>query len=99
MSLIAQEMPKPRPTFIFKRAVESSGYRAKGDTLKMLQTIEGMTGQKSVEFPQGNFTMRKEDHQGQLPLYIWQLKNGQAQMQTVVSAGDSSYPPVETCKM
>jgi branched-chain amino acid transport system substrate-binding protein len=86
-------------TFILKRAVEASGYRAKGDTLKVVQAIEGMMGQKSVEFPQGNFTMRKEDHQGLLPLYIWQLKNGQAQMQTVVSAGDSSYPPVETCKM
>lgn len=86
-------------TFIFKRAVETSGYRDKRDTMKLVQAVEGMTGQKSVEFPQGPFTMRKEDHQGLLNLYIWQLKNGQAQMQTVVSASDSGYPPAESCKM
>ena len=66
--------------------------------MKLVQGIEGMTGQKSVEFPQGGFTMRKEDHQGLLPLYIWQLKNGQARMQTVVSAGDTSKPPAHTSK-
>lgn len=86
-------------TFIFKGAVESSGYRTRKDTLKAVQAIEGMTGQKSLEFPQGPFTMRKEDHQGLLNLYIWQLRNGQAHMQQVISAGDSSYPPATTCKM
>jgi branched-chain amino acid transport system substrate-binding protein len=86
-------------TFIFKRAVEAAGYKAKKDTLKVVQAIEGMTGQKSVEFPQGPFTMRKEDHQGLLNLYIWQLRSGQAHMQSVVSAADSGYPPSAACKM
>jgi len=86
-------------TFVFKRAVEASGYRSRADTMKVIQAIEGMTAQKSAEFPQGPFTIRKEDHQGLLNLYIWQLKNGQAHMQAVVSAADSGYPPAETCKM
>ena len=86
-------------TFIFKRAIESSGYKTKKDTLKVVQAIEGMSAAKSVEFPQGPFTMRKEDHQGLLNLYIWQLRNGQAHMQAVVSARDSGYPPATTCKM
>lgn len=86
-------------TFIFKRAVESSGYKTKKDTLKAVQAIEGMTSQKSVEFPQGPFTMRKEDHQGLLNLYIWQLRNGQAHMQSVVSASESGYPPAASCRM
>jgi hypothetical protein len=58
-----------------------------------------MTGQKSVEFPQGPFTIRREDHQGLLNLYIWQLQKGQARMEAVVSAADSGYPPAATCKM
>ena len=86
-------------TFIFKRAVEASGYTTRKDTLKAVAAIEGMTGQKSVEFPQGPFTMRKEDHQGLLNLYIWQLRNGQAHMLSVVSASDSGYPPAGSCKM
>lgn len=85
--------------FILKRAIEASGYRSKKDTLKAVAAIEGMTGQKSAEFPQGTFTMRKEDHQGLLNLYIWQLRGGQAHMQTVVSAADSGYPPSPACKM
>jgi len=86
-------------TFIFKRAVESAGYRTRKDTLKAVQAIEGMTGGKSLEFPQGPFTMRKEDHQGLLNLYIWQLRNGQAHMLSVVPAAESGYPPASSCKM
>jgi branched-chain amino acid transport system substrate-binding protein len=86
-------------TFIWKRAVETSGYKSRTDTLKAVQAIEGMTGEKSVEFPQGPFTMRKDDHQGLLNLYIWQLKNGQAQMQAIVASSESGYPPATTCKM
>jgi ABC-type branched-subunit amino acid transport system substrate-binding protein len=86
-------------TFIWKRAVEASGYKGRADTLKVVQAIEGMTGEKSVEFPQGPFTMRKEDHQGLLNLYIWQLRNGQAQMQAVVPSRESGYPPAPACKM
>jgi len=86
-------------TFIFKRAIETAGYRDKRDTLKAIQAIEGMTGQKSVEFPQGPLTMRREDHQGLLNLYIWQLRKGQAHMEAVVSAADSGYPPAATCRM
>ena len=86
-------------TFIFKRGVEAAGYKGKRDTLKVVQAIEGMTGQKSVEFPQGPFTMRREDHQGLLNLYIWQLRNGQAHLESVVSSAESGYPPATTCKM
>ncbi len=83
-------------TFIFKRAVEAAGYKGKGDTLKVVQAIEGTTGQKSVEFPQGPFAMRREDHQGLLNLYIWQLRGGRAHMERVVSAAESGYPPACT---
>ncbi|HXH84585.1 MAG TPA: ABC transporter substrate-binding protein [Candidatus Tectomicrobia bacterium] len=86
-------------TFIFKRAVEASGYQTRKDTLKAVQAIEGMAGQKSLEFPQGPFTMRKEDHQGLLNLYIWQLRNAQAHMLSVVTAAESGYPPSAACKM
>ena len=86
-------------TFIYKRAMESAGYRDKRDTAKVIQAIEGMKGEKSVEFPQGPFTMRREDHQGLLNLYIWQLRKGQAHVEAVVSAADSGYPPAATCTM
>jgi branched-chain amino acid transport system substrate-binding protein len=86
-------------TFLYKHAVEKAAYRGKPDTAKVIQALEGMSGQKSVEFPQGPFTMRKEDHQGLLNLYIWQLRNGQAHMEATVSPTDAGYAPAMTCKM
>ncbi|MGQ0570279.1 MAG: ABC transporter substrate-binding protein, partial [Armatimonadota bacterium] len=86
-------------TFIYKKALEAAGYRDKRDTPKLIPAIEGMRGQKSVEFPQGPFVMRKDDHQGLLNLYIWQLKNGQADVKAVVSSGGSYYAPADTCRL
>lgn len=86
-------------TFLFKRAVEATGYRTRRDTLKLVQALEGMSGEKSVEFPQGPFAMRREDHQGLLNLYIWQLRQGQAHLEAVVPAADSGYPPAASCRM
>jgi branched-chain amino acid transport system substrate-binding protein len=86
-------------TFIFKQAVERTAYKTKGDTAKLIQAIEGMSGQKSGEFPQGPFTIRREDHQGLLNLYIWQLRQGQAHMEAVISPTESGYPPAASCRL
>jgi branched-chain amino acid transport system substrate-binding protein len=86
-------------TFLYKQAVEKAGYRSKADTAKVIAAIEGTSGQKSVEFPQGPFTMRKEDHQGLLNLYIWQLRNGQAHMEATVTPAEAGYPPASSCRM
>jgi branched-chain amino acid transport system substrate-binding protein len=85
--------------FIYKRAVEAAGYRDRRDTLKVIQAIEGMRGTKSVEFPQGPFVMRPDDHQGLLNLYIWQLRGGQANMLATVSPGATYYAPADTCRL
>jgi len=85
--------------FIYKRAVEASGYRDRRDTMKVIQAIEGMRGTKSVEFPQGPFVLRPDDHQGLLNLYIWQLRGGQANMLATVSSGAMYYPPASTCRL
>jgi branched-chain amino acid transport system substrate-binding protein len=85
--------------FIYKRAMEAAGYRDRRDTAKVITAIEGMKKDKSVEFPQGPFVMRPDDHQGLLNLYIWQLKNGQANMKGTVSPGAMYYPASTTCRM
>jgi branched-chain amino acid transport system substrate-binding protein len=86
-------------TFVFKNAVEKAGYRGKSDTMKVVGALEGMSGQKSVEFPQGPFTIRKEDHQGLINLHIWQLRNGTAHMQATVTPAEAGYPAAATCRM
>lgn len=85
--------------FIYKRAMEASGYRDRRDTLKVVQAIEGMRGTKSLQFPQGPFVIRPDDHQGLLNLYIWRLQGGQANMLATVSSGETYYPPASTCRL
>ena len=85
--------------FIYKRAVEQVNYRSKEDTMKVVEALEGMKGNKSGEYPQGPFTIRKEDHQGLLNLYIWQLRSGKAEVLKVVSPEESYYPPAPSCRM
>ncbi len=61
---------------LFKEAMKRAGYRGKGDNEKLVDTLAGMTAKQSNDFPQGDVTLRKSDHQGVAQLFIFDVKNG-----------------------
>jgi branched-chain amino acid transport system substrate-binding protein len=57
-------------------AIEKSGFRGRADTDKLVGALETLDVPASSQFPSGRLTMRKEDHQGIVPLYIGVVKAG-----------------------
>jgi len=43
--------------------------------MKLIAALEGMEVKESDDFPQGDKTLRKEDHQAFLREFIYELKN------------------------
>src|SRR5437773_10195790 len=46
-----------------KLGMQRSGFRGRDDTMKLIEALEGMDVKESDDFPQGDKTLRKEDHQ------------------------------------
>ena len=60
---------------LIKKAVLQSGWKNKDDNLKMIQAMEGMKLEESDDFPQGSTTIRAEDHQAFVDLYLTQIQS------------------------
>jgi branched-chain amino acid transport system substrate-binding protein len=77
---------------LIKKAVLQSGWKSKDDNLKMIQAMEGMKLEESDDFPQGSTTIRAEDHQAFVDLYLTQIQNdGFAKM--IRKLEPKQYPP------
>ncbi len=63
--------------FAIKKAVETSGYKARKDVEGVIQALEGMEMKNSIGHPQGDKLIRKEDHSGIIDCYISRVENGQ----------------------
>jgi len=46
-----------------KIGMQKSGFRGHEDTMKLIEALEGLEMREGDDFPQGDKTMRKEDHQ------------------------------------
>src|SRR5207253_8221967 len=46
-----------------KLAAQKSGFRGREDTMKIIEALEGMEVKESDDFPQGDKSLRREDHQ------------------------------------
>jgi branched-chain amino acid transport system substrate-binding protein len=62
--------------FAIKQAVEASGYKTRKDVEGVIQALEGMQMKNSVEHPQGDKMIRKEDHVGIIDCYISRVEDG-----------------------
>ncbi|MDO8476513.1 MAG: ABC transporter substrate-binding protein [Candidatus Rokubacteria bacterium] len=58
-----------------KLGIQKSGFRGREDSMKLIAALEGMEVKESDDFPQGDKTLRKEDHQAFLREFIYELKN------------------------
>jgi branched-chain amino acid transport system substrate-binding protein len=73
-----------------------SQFRGREDTEKLIAALEGLEMKEGDDFPQGDKTLRKEDHQAFLRQFITETKNGQFKILQVIDKDKTIFPPA--CK-
>jgi len=79
-----------------KLGMQKSGFRGREDTMKLIESLEGMDVKEGDDFPQGDKTLRKEDHQAFLRQFIFDIKNGKHRLLDVVAKDKTIVPPACT---
>jgi branched-chain amino acid transport system substrate-binding protein len=79
-----------------KLGIQKSGFRGREDTPKLIAALEGLEMKEGDDFPQGDKTLRKEDHQAFLREFIFTIKNGKHHIVEVVPKEKTVFPPA--CK-
>jgi branched-chain amino acid transport system substrate-binding protein len=79
--------------FMLKKAIEQSGWQSRADDDKLIQTLEGIQLQQSYEYPQGDNTIRPEDHQGFHQHWMSHVEKGKLVVKFHIPAEKVVYPP------
>ncbi len=76
-----------------KVAMEKSKFEGRNDTMKLIEALEGLEVKLSDDFPQGDKTLRKEDHQAFLTEFIFQVGGGTYKILEAVPKDKTLVPP------
>jgi branched-chain amino acid transport system substrate-binding protein len=76
--------------------MQKSGFQGRQDTMKLIEALEGLEMKEGDDFPQGDKTMRKEDHQAFVREFIFDIKNGKHHIIETVPKEKTVFPPA--CK-
>ena len=79
-----------------KPGMQKSGFRGREDTMKLIEALEGMDVKEGDDFPQGDKTLRKEDHQAFIREFIFDIKNNKHHIVEVIPKDKTILPPA--CK-
>ncbi|MEX2147479.1 MAG: ABC transporter substrate-binding protein [Candidatus Rokuibacteriota bacterium] len=79
-----------------KIGFQKSGFRGREDTMKLIEALEGLDVKESEDFPQGDKTLRKDDHQAFLREFIFTIANGKHKIVEVVPKEKTVFPPACT---
>src|SRR5207237_9183041 len=79
-----------------KLGMEKSGFQGRADTDKLIAALEGLEMKEGDDFPQGDKTLRKEDHQAFLREFIFEIHDGKYRIVEVVPKEKTVFPPA--CK-
>ena len=79
-----------------KLGIQKSGFKGREDTMKLIEALEGMEVKASDDFPQGDKTLRKDDHQAFVSEFIFDIKGGKHRIVEVVPKEKTLFPPA--CK-
>ena len=81
--------------FFIKKAVEMSGWKSRKDNLGVIEALEGMRVEESLEHPQGNKVIRKQDHKAIIDFYMSRVENGEIHVKHKIPASEveSRMPP------
>ena len=76
-----------------KLGIEKSGFQGRDDTMKLIEALEGLEMKEGPDFPQGDKTLRKEDHQAFVREFIYEVRGGQYVIKDVVPKEKTIVPP------
>jgi branched-chain amino acid transport system substrate-binding protein len=76
-----------------KLGMQKSGFRTREDTPKLIEALEGMEVKEGDDFPQGDKTLRKEDHQAFLREFIFDIKDNKHRLLEVIPKEKTMFPP------
>ena len=79
-----------------KLGMEKSGFQGRADTEKLIAALGGLEMKEGDDFPQGDKTLRKEDHQAFLREFIFEIHDGKYRIVEVVPKEKTVFPPA--CK-
>jgi branched-chain amino acid transport system substrate-binding protein len=79
-----------------KVGMEKAKFDSRDDSAKLIEALEGLEVKESDDFPQGDKTLRKDDHQAFLREFIFTIGNGTYHLQQVVDKDKTFVPPA--CK-
>jgi branched-chain amino acid transport system substrate-binding protein len=79
-----------------KIGMEKSKFRGREDTKKLIEALEGLEMKEGDDFPQGDKTLRKEDHQAFLRQFISVVKGGKYEILATIEKDKTVFPPA--CK-
>jgi branched-chain amino acid transport system substrate-binding protein len=79
-----------------KHGMEKSKFEGRKDTMKLIEALEGLEMKLSDDFPQGDKTLRKADHQAFLNEFLYEVKGGKYKILEMVGKDKTLVPPA--CK-
>jgi branched-chain amino acid transport system substrate-binding protein len=79
-----------------KIGMQKSGFKGREDTMKLIEALEGLEMKEGDDFPQGDKTLRREDHQAFIREFIFDIRGGKHHILDVVPKEKTVFPPA--CK-
>ncbi len=76
-----------------KVAMEMSKFEGRGDTDKLIQALEGLEMKEGDDFPQGDKTLRKADHQAFLREFLFKVENRTYKLLQTIEKDKTIVPP------
>ncbi len=76
-----------------KLAMEASKFDSRADTPKLIDALEGMEMKEGDDFPQGDKTLRKADHQAFLREFLFVVENANYKLLETVAKDATVVPP------
>src|SRR5438477_4587831 len=76
-----------------KLGMEKSGFQGRADTPKLIAALEGLELKEGDDFPQGDKTLRKEDHQAFIREFIFDVHEGKYRILDVIPKEKTVFPP------
>jgi branched-chain amino acid transport system substrate-binding protein len=79
-----------------KVAMQASKFNGRADTMKLVEALEGLEMKEGDDFPQGDKTLRKADHQAFLREFLYTVKGGKFELLDTIGKDKTIFPPACT---
>ena len=76
-----------------KLGIEKSKFQGREDTMKLIEALEGLEMKAGDDFPQGDKTLRKQDHQAFPQEFIFEVSGGTYHLKETVPGAKTMVPP------